>query len=987
MANSGKCPVCTAMGLAILPARYTVAPDDHDVPDLKFGGHRVTGVPLSTSKYTARVLRQGFLYLFYEKNHRGYNQWEAYSVSSFGTLHKALDAASVQPVDMPPKCSRCGSSSTRDFVVVEEPKKCGKLWIAFSEYKWDDSVRQMYQDNWRLLRKRMQLIEPSNWIGAPEKGDHTLPVSAAESLEAIAEYTEAYGGMRVSGYPDASQEDGWYQPDTIKWRDTRYEVWGRRGIVITAQGAAAGSAMEKEQLDEHYDVLLAASPDPENDGHHVPMMVALWDAIGNVHELNGFRNDATGWLARYMEERGLEIDAMQKFGEARAAVEGRAKARAERSAGFREVSRMSPTVVSAGMGIEVPGIRQQEFEVIRRAARPHAKDRASADAFASEYLDLEEEYVLERIDLEEFRARRSQLEEKHLYNPGGVAGVVQGQEADATRRRERNIAQREQDIQDAWPDYEKRIDTAALGRFRGYFEAIQKDVKKLQAERTADIKAWLYAPLLLDTLKDYAEDVPADGVVFSRVVEDAIEGLASEENGAALLDELIANLGAASDEKSLFWRAVALNQLEAKQELERVLGALDDNRMTPMDMARGGISVFATATTGLKSFATLYYEYDKIGNSRVPLSQSHMVSSGIVGYLGVDRLLMAAGTRVFGKWRIGALGDYVSENVIRGIFLTRAGIPLSEVRSVLIEQAKIEPALRIQVMNRWRVLRTQGVNPNEAFAIAVDELGRTEGSRTMQAKWQRVRPRSAFGEPRLAAVLALCEAASFAKLISAADKDSEDIMMLVASGMSVTQALTQVALEPAKVLFGDASDTLRNWKAVGGYLGGGAAFIGAVLELSDAYKGYKEGYGLISALYALKGGAGVIVSGAYVLSALSSSAHLIQRVIGRRAVVVFLERVAGSIATATVERALITQGTKVIVQRTAMAALGRGVLMLVGWKVTVVVLVVQGIVWYFTPDDLEKWIDKTSFGSKRRFNDLEQQQKTFEGALADMGLQ
>lgn len=987
MANSDKCPVCTAKGLAILPARYTVAPNDHDVPDLEFGGHRVTDVSLSTCKYTVRALRQGFLYLFYEKSHRGRNQWEAYSVSSYGTLHKALDAASVQPVGMPPRCSRCGSRGTRDFIVVEEPKKCGKLWIAFSEYKWDDSIRQAYQDNWRVLRKRMQLIEPSKWIGAPEKGDHTLPISAAQSLEAIAEYTEPYGGVRASGYPDASQEDGWYRPETIEWRDTRYDVWGRRGVIITSQGAAAGSSMEQEVLDDCYDALVAASPDPENDGHFVPMMVALWDAIGNVHELNGFRNDATGWLARYMEERGLEIDAMQKYGEARAAVEGRAKARAERSAGFREAGRMSPTVVSAGMGIETPGIRQQEYEAIRRAARPQARDRASADVFASEYLDLEQDYVLERIEMEEFRARRSQLEEKHLRNRDGVQNLMQGHETDATRRRERNIAQRERDIEDAWPDYEKRIDTAAADRFRSYFEAIQRDVKRLQAERTADIKAWLYAPLFLDTLKDYAEDVPSDGVVFGRVIEDAIEGLASEETGAALLDELIANTGAASDEKSLFWRAVALNQLEPKQELEQALGVLDANRTTLMDVAHGGISVFAAAAKGLKSFATLYYEYDKIGNSRIPLSQNHMISSGMVGYLGLDRLLMATGTRVFGKWRVGALGDYVSENLIRGIFLTRAGIPLDEVREVLIEQAKIEPALRTQVMNRWRVLRTQGMNPNEAFATAVDELGRTEGSRTMQAKWQRVRPRSAFGEPRLAAVLALCEAASFAKLISAAEKDSEDIMMLVASGMSVTQALTQVALEPAKVLFGEASDTLRNWKAVGGYLGGGAAFIGAVLDLSDAYKDYKEGYGLITAMYALKGGVGVIVSGAYVLSALSSSTHLIQRVIGRRAAVVFLERVAGSIATATVQRALVAQGTKVVVQRTAMAALGRGVLMLVGWKVTVVVIVIQGIIWYFKPDDLEKWIDKTPFGSKRRFNDLEQQQKTFEDALAYMGLQ
>ena len=38
-------------------------------------------------------------------------------------------------------------------------------------------------------------------------------------------------------------------------------------------------------------------------------MLALWDAIGITHELNGYRNDAAGWLKKYGDERELQIGA------------------------------------------------------------------------------------------------------------------------------------------------------------------------------------------------------------------------------------------------------------------------------------------------------------------------------------------------------------------------------------------------------------------------------------------------------------------------------------------------------------------------------------------------------------------------------------------------------------------------------------------------------------------------------------------------------
>ncbi|OLH41852.1 hypothetical protein DXO89_18245, partial [Xanthomonas oryzae pv. oryzae] len=41
------------------------------------------------------------------------------------------------------------------------------------------------------------------------------------------------------------------------------------------------------------------------------MLLGLWDAVGVVHELNGYRHDVVGAMARCKEERALEFNAME----------------------------------------------------------------------------------------------------------------------------------------------------------------------------------------------------------------------------------------------------------------------------------------------------------------------------------------------------------------------------------------------------------------------------------------------------------------------------------------------------------------------------------------------------------------------------------------------------------------------------------------------------------------------------------------------------
>ena len=60
-----ECENCNKSGLAILPVRYAVVPNDVDatLPDPL--GNKVTDVKLKHHKYALRTLRKGFIYLFY----------------------------------------------------------------------------------------------------------------------------------------------------------------------------------------------------------------------------------------------------------------------------------------------------------------------------------------------------------------------------------------------------------------------------------------------------------------------------------------------------------------------------------------------------------------------------------------------------------------------------------------------------------------------------------------------------------------------------------------------------------------------------------------------------------------------------------------------------------------------------------------------------------------------------------------------------------
>lgn len=228
--NNPNCPNCNKSGLAILPVRYAVVPLEANATLPETLGNKVIDIKLKHHKYALRTLRQGFVYLLYEKHARGSNiKWEIYSVSPAGTLWKQYSTTAIQSVSTEPACSVTGHNIPASVITIEKPEKCGKVWIAFSEHAWSEDTFKSFASDVKLRNERMQTFAPSMWI--KDKGyRHGLEGTEA-NVEKVIEYQTGFNIPALVGGSQTtiSTENGEHRPYVLKQQSTRYPMFPRRG--------------------------------------------------------------------------------------------------------------------------------------------------------------------------------------------------------------------------------------------------------------------------------------------------------------------------------------------------------------------------------------------------------------------------------------------------------------------------------------------------------------------------------------------------------------------------------------------------------------------------------------------------------------------------------------------------------------------------------------------------------------------------------------
>lgn len=926
-----------------MPVRYAVAPIavNPAVPGWA-SGHRVIDVPLGSEfHYTLRTMRAGFIYLFYSKHSRGTNYWECYSVGQDGTIILQPSPKMAQPQATPDfSCCRSGHNPLGvHYFVIEQPKKCGTAWIAYSETKWSDETLKEYTDNSSLRDARMQTISPAIMASGTKHSHGAL--ADVSGIEGVLEYSPTFSedsfphDRNVSAL---SQEDGSYAANLLTKVSTRYPWHLRKG--------------KAEATVKHMKVR-GKSP----NGDLPPHVLALWDGIGIAHELNGFQNDAAGWIKRYGDERELQISAAH-------AIEGTKQAldRNIENGWDDRATRVS----------KLPDV--QESGMRTRAVMLYAK--GDPVKLGAPLAKLDEQYNAGKLDEATYKAQRSSVIAANSKDPAAMeaeyAKIDQYRKDLAEKRAKSLDKNKQRDKSEAWSKYEAKLDGKALAKFKQQWSAMLEDADKILDRRAEVLIKWLEAPLFIDTLEDCHPSNIQDGVIFEDAVGEAILGIGSSKNGRKKLDKWIKE-AKASVKSNLLWRAFALNQKDGIADIDAAL------RTALTETAPLTQTAWNAALSNLKNLQKLADTYKKAqgvydGNLKASGS-SGSSAFGVrlkpINTRGFDRITMTAGDAIYRAFRINKVGDFVSEKIIQHIFCLRAYVDPVDSLRLVAAQAKEQKLANADILRRMRTAKAfLGFDPPEGVHEGRVDVSRSQQAASLAEAWESVKKNSSKGpaaikDARLAVVVMLIETANFAKLIDESKGDNKAYATIAASGMSITAATIDIAGVAAKNIWGNEAATYQKLKLLGGLLGGAASIVGAGVDAANSAEQYEKGRWNLVVLYGMKSAssfAGGLLAGT---TAFTYGAGVIYKITGRAAL-------------AQAARATSTVAVEIIAARIFMMSVG-------AW-ITVITVGLQVLIWKFTPNALEDWCEGCTFGpkAKRKGWNPKQQLDEFDKAIVEV---
>ncbi|WP_341809632.1 T6SS effector BTH_I2691 family protein [Xanthomonas oryzae pv. oryzicola] len=934
--TSTPCEVCNGTGLAILPVRYTVVPASCPGAGLgPFPKGRGSKEDVSAAgyDYAVRTLRQGMLYLFYEQSGPyGSRQWEAYAVAENGTLWRQVSGYAARRIagGGVPSCSRPVHNAERmEFITLRYPHLCGTVWVMFSEHLLTPATLKRYAADATLRAERMQAITPKQWIGAPQAKGDTVPLSSADALKAVLEYRGFAGEISEPAQlphdrkPAAiSTSSGGYKADVLHANSTRYP-WALR--THSMSGASAEQALQ-----QRYARMCAASHNGKQGDQrqtYMPMLLGLWDAVGVVHELNGYRHDVVGAMARYKDERAMEFNAMEHI--------------------------------------------EQIDTLLQRNAAVLSDQYAQAS-----------------------RARMEEIEQEHS---GGNALTQSGMDAlrahgiassnagtwDGLSKALLPVYQRQ--ARESWETtYRPRIDAAAYTAFKANAQRFGQAAMELLAQRTQVLGAWLSNPLFLATLEDYDGTSPSCGVRFEEVITHAIEGLGMDPDGRRLLQDLAGNLDVTS-RSCLLWRVVAQNQDEAREELKQTLSEADQQKNMVLSAAGAGWSVFVTTSKTLKKFLSVYKGFEAAQKQAAPLT----ATDRILRESGVDRFVTTAGAFLLNRFPLNGVQDKVGNALVRFVLMTRALLDEAEVSELISQEASTGVAVRSYFMERVEHYRSQPLTSGTPMMYALRDVERHKGTDLMHQRWEQA-SQSSRNAVRLASLTGVLELVNCINLLSKADKQARDYGSLVASGAALVSVYSSMAEKVSKEFFGDASRSMSRMKAIGGWLGGFGTYVGVFYDGGDTVRFISEkSYGLVAISF-LKTVAGISVGAAQFLTAMAYSVPALERALGRRGIVIWLDSLKAGLQAAALKE------SEQAIAKLSMRRIGVAVLRLGGWEITVALIALDVLVYLIEPDALEKWCESNRFGKVREgwllgfgesgphYKSLKEQDEAFQKAVGEV---
>lgn len=991
MIQQSLCDNCRITGLALLPTRYSIVPASLK-PTIPAGlsGKKFTDVPIHPLyfSYALRALRSGYFYLFYEKGPRGANYWEVFSVGDDGSLYKQASEYTAQPAPETQSCSRMTHRRQRlHYICIEFPEKCGHVYLAFAEAKWSPDTLQAYATQPKLRAERMQLLDVPSWLsGGAQPDPHFAGLHAtaasAESLKQVLEYSP---GALQHDYTRTNLRRVAYVNDPGKpqqlgkhYAEALAQVSSEFGFYSRIDNKDPGVMVDKTLSD-----MKESSRIGTTEKAYRPVLFSLWDSVGATCELNGYRNAIMGKVAQYQKEQGEWIDTYQSIISLKDLL---TDARMEKIDAGHKANR---TLV----GNYIPAEQMPEFLRKMRAdaaVQPEPR-RSQTQELANDYEWLSKNELLTMKRYHDFGGASAGLPEPQRSQKLGELRQAARKQLDTREQSRLRDQSREHDsAKSDWPRYAARLDHDVFDRYQRNIEAFHEEADRLAEDYTVALVKWLKTPLFVATLNDYHSNNIADGILFNDVVGDVVFGIGSSPSGAKTIDEWALHI-APADPSNLLWRALRLNQEEARQDMDKIVALARSRRDKIFDEKSA-----ATLAVELKVATKLADVYKKAASFLDNVQK--VDDKGYVKWtrhtmLGMDKLVTSVGDRLYRVFGIDKAGDFIGQRIIQHSFMLRATVsPEASIR-LLRAQGAYQRTCNAQLVELWKKTKDK---------IDLKNLPQTEQRKLLNAAWDEVKEdkkASALRDTRLALVVGIFEYGNILRCVHNLTEgalegkpvDWKTASSLAASALALTAVMFDVSANGVKAVYGMmgnqilagvgdelASTRLLNHafkdmgektlayqklKFTGGMLGVMGSMISLGWDITDTKKKMNTGQTKMALLYGAKS----------ILSAVSiaDSSFLAMS---------YAPALVENMAARVVTRATAKVATNLIRRWVAWRLLGIGL----GCWLTIGTIVITITIEYLDDTALQKWVDRSRFGTrhlKEPFKDAKEESEELAKAL------
>ncbi|MCG1031679.1 hypothetical protein J5S76_06765 [Bacillus amyloliquefaciens] len=916
--------LCTTKGLTVLPVRYAVVPENINASLPGWANDPlITGVKLANNeKYTLRALRQGYLYVFYEKGKQGTNYWQCYSVASDGSLWLQQVASNPAPVDKALCETGEHIAQNVEFMSIESPDKCGNVWFAFSQYPWEQETLDRYRTTPADRITRMQKVIPS--VAGSQRTNTGADVTVS-SLNQVLDYqVPSVSGLlpgpndvkvvnvsRVSSLWDSTVDDPWrVSHDVVKLQSSLYP-WAQNR---SGKAAATLTAMQNR-----------------SEGM-TPLQLPLWDPVGIVHELNGWSLDVLGRQTQFMQERELEFNTKTNLDAVRTLLEGNAESR-ENAMRRRRID--GPMLTDEYLDSRLQMLEQRYKDKPDVLAQIRADDRLVRNWHAQNVTASYPESVLmnppEPLAAHQRRvaAIQAQVDEELALNlpaPSQDFSCVRAQ---------------------SWAPYQKKLSTTRQANFDTCFRSLVDAVNAIFQKRIISVVNWLSAPLLLAALDDYYCKAPRAGLFYQSAVGMAMHGINSCPAGAAKIDGWWTEYST-KNRANLLWRHVGANNPQLMSELEPFLAAVKakkDEDVTPLT-ATTMTAALMQQVSNMKKLEGYYQKSLTI----VVKGLRENASKLEVQLFNTDAFIVTVGDRVSRILRVDKAGEKLATTAFRLVFMVRAGIPSETVHTLVNEYLKDAPALRQTVLAGIRSSRRFMANQSEVTAIK-----QTLSSR-LDAHFATEKGKAEYRLAKINSLLLILNAMDFIYLCGQVKDEKKSLSSLMASGLAMVSQGTSVFL-PAIEKGMEARPLTVAWlKGVGAAAGGVASLFSVYADTNNVMGEIENDRFFLVGILALKTTVDVL--------AVTKSVGLILEVIDKP----LAKRAAGKITGFLAAEFL---GIRILA-------------VLMTWEVMLAITLLQVIAAWISDDELQIWCKKCVFGIEPFNRSTVEQNKALEEAIKDI---